>query len=80
MEVKSGRIIGWLLWGLAAMIMLSGCSLLECKDSGGRVDRLKLDTAETWDSYDDRPRLPYTHSGKHGLDDMGVVLKTEKTF
>lgn len=78
--MKGEGIKRWLLWGLAAMLMLSGCSLLESRDSGGRVDRLKLDTGETWDSYDDRPRLPYTHSGKHGLDDLSIMLKTEKTF
>ncbi len=80
MNVKSRGIRRWLAWGLAAMIMLSGCSLLEVKDSGGRVDRIKLDTGESWDTYDDRPRLPHANSGKHGLDDMSIMLKSEKTF
>ncbi len=78
--MKSQEIRGWLAWALAAMIMLSGCSLFEVKDSGGRVERIKLDTGEGWEYYDDRPRLPYANSGKHGLDDLSIMLKTEKTF
>jgi hypothetical protein len=70
----------WLPWALAAMMLVSGCALLESWDSGGRVERLKLDTGESWNSYDDRPRNPYANSGRHGLDDMSIMLKSEKTF
>ncbi len=69
-------------WALGAMVLLSGCSgvLMESKDSSGNVDRLKLDSGESWDSYDDRPRQPYVNSGKHGLDDMNLMLMKEMTF
>ena len=64
------------------MVLVAGCSgvLMEWKDSSGKVERLKLDGGESWDSYDNRPRLPYANSGKHGLDDMSIMLKSEKTF
>jgi hypothetical protein len=67
-------------WALAAMALVSGCALLESRDDGGRVERVKLDAGESWDSYDDRPRHPYVNSGRHGLDDMSIMLKSEKTF
>lgn len=69
-------------WALAAMVLVSGCSgvLMESKDDNGKVERVKLDAGEGWDSYDDRPRQPYVNSGKHGLDDMSIMLKREKTF
>lgn len=80
--LKSRRINRWLPWALAAMLLVSGCSgiLMESKDSSGKVERLKIDSGESWDSYDDRPRQPFVNSGKHGLDDMSIMLKSEKTF
>jgi len=80
MDVKGGGIMRWLPWALAAMVLVAGCALLESKDGSGRVDRLKLDAGERWDSYDDRPRYPGASSGKYGLDDMSIMLKSEKTF
>jgi hypothetical protein len=81
--VTSRRINGWLPWALAAMLLVSGCSgiLLESKKGGGEVDRLKFDAAESWDSYDDRPRYRYSNTNKHGLpEELGIILKSEKTF
>jgi len=77
--LKSRGFRGWLL---AALVLASGCSgiLLESQDQGGKVDRLKLDGTETWDSYDDRPRHPYVKSGKRGVDDIGIMLKSETSF
>jgi hypothetical protein len=82
MDVKVGGIFRWLSWTLAAMVLAAGCSgvLVEKKDSSGTVERVKIDGGESWDAYDDRPRLPYANSGKHGLDDMSIMLKSEKTF
>ena len=80
--MKNRGIKCWLAWALAATVLLSGCSgvLFESKDSGGKVERVKIDGGESWDTYDDRPRLRFTNSKKHGLDDMGLMLKSEKTF
>jgi len=78
--MKDVEIMRWLPWALAAMVLVAGCALLESKDSSGKVDRLKLDTGERWDTYDDRPRYPSANTGKHGLDDMSIMLKSEKTF
>jgi hypothetical protein len=79
-DVK-GRVNVWLLLGvLAAMVLASGCALLEMKDSGGRVERLEIDSGEGWSSYDTRPRDPYANTGKHGMDDMSIMLKSVKTF
>jgi hypothetical protein len=78
---------GWvkkrcLPWLVAAMVVLSGCSgvLMESKDSSGKVDRLRLNSGERWNSYDNKPRQPYAGSGKHGLDDMSLMLLKEMTF
>ena len=78
---------GWvrkrcLPWLVAAIVVLSGCSgiLLESKESSGKVDRLRLDSSASWNSYDDKPRNPYVSSGKHGLDDMNLMLLKEMTF
>jgi len=80
--LKNRGINRWLPWVVAAMLLTSGCSgvLLESKDDSGKVERLKIDSGESWDSYDDRPRHPYVQSGKHGLDDLSIMLKSEKTF
>ena len=71
-----------LAWALAAMVLVSGCSgvLMESKDSSGKVDRLKLESGESWSSYDNKPRDPYVSSGKHALDDMNLMLMKEMTF
>jgi len=82
MDVKGWGIFRWLPWALAMLVLAAGCSgvLLEKKDSSGTVERVKIDGGESWDSYDTRPRDPYASSGKHGLDDMSIMLKSEKTF
>ncbi len=63
-----------------AALVLAGCSgvLMESKQDDGRVDRVKVDGGESWDSYDDKPRYPYTK--KKALDDMSIILKNESTF
>jgi hypothetical protein len=78
--VKGRGMRRLLPWALAAMVLVSGCALLESRDDNGKVERVRLDAGESWDSYDDRPRQPYVNSGKHGLDDMSIMLKSEKTF
>ena len=80
--LRSRGINRWLAWALAATVCLSGCSgvLMESKDSSGKVERVKIDGGESWDTYDDRPRQPFSNSKKHGLDDLGLMLKSEKTF
>jgi hypothetical protein len=39
---------------------------------------VKIDTGESWDSYDDKPRYPFTK--KKSTDDMSIMLKKEATF
>ncbi len=72
---------GWLAGVLATLMLLAGCSgiLFESKGDNGKVDRLKLH-GESWSSYDDRPRDPYINSGRHGMDDMTIMLKSQRTF
>jgi hypothetical protein len=82
MDLK-GWVIKWCLpWLVVAMVLLSGCSgvLMESKDSSGKVDRIRLDSGESWRTYDSKPREPYISSGKHGLDDMSLMLLNEMTF
>jgi len=80
--VKGEGLFRRLPWALAVMVLVAGCSgvLMEKKASSGTVERVKIDGGESWDTYDDRPRLPYANSGKHGLDDMSIMLKSEQTF
>jgi len=80
--LKSRKINRCLAWALAATVLLSGCSgvLFESKGDAGKVERVKIDGGESWDTYDDRPRQPFSNSKKHGLDDLGLMLKSEKTF
>jgi hypothetical protein len=82
MDVKGWVKKRWLPWLVAAIMVLSGCAgvLMESKDSSGRVDRLKLNSGERWNSYDNKPRQPYVSSGKHGLNDMSLLLMKEMTF
>jgi hypothetical protein len=74
-----GRLRRWLA-GVLATLLLAGCSgaLLESKGQDGRVERVKIDGTESWDSYDDRPRYP--SSKKKSQDDLGIMLKRELTF
>jgi hypothetical protein len=58
----------------------SGCSVLQTQDASGRVDRLRLEPGESWDRYDNRPRHPSADSGLRGIDDMSLMLKSQKTF
>lgn len=82
MDVKGWVRKRCLPWLVMAIVVLSGCSgvLMESKDSSGKVDRLRLDGGERWNSYDNKPREPYVSSGKHGLDDMNLMLLKEMTF
>jgi hypothetical protein len=80
--VRSLRIFRWAPWALATMVLMAGCSgvLMESKGSDGHVDRLKLDAGESWSHYDTRPRNPSAPSGRNGLDDMSIMLKSVTTF
>jgi hypothetical protein len=78
--VKDRRIRRWLIGALAAMLLVPGCALLETMDSGGRVERLEIDSGESWSSYDTRPRDPNVNTSKRGMDDMSIMLKSVKTF
>jgi hypothetical protein len=68
------------LWLLAAMVLVSGCSgvLFESKGGAGTSQRLKLDAGEDWGRYDTHPRYPYDK--KSSNDEMSIMLKTLKTF
>jgi hypothetical protein len=74
---------GWgknrvLPWGLAAMVWLSGCSgvLMEKYNSEGQRDRIKIDALD-WKQVDIKPR---SLRDARGLDDISIMLKSEKTF
>ena len=74
---------GWennrgLLWALAAMVWLSGCSgvLMEQYNSEGQMDRIKIDALD-WQKLDAKPR---SLRDARGLDDIAIMLKSEKSF
>jgi hypothetical protein len=75
--LKNGGIKRRLAWALAATVLLSGCSgvLFESKQGG---ESLKIDSAEGWEGYDNHPRYPY--SKRNSNDEMGIMLKSVKTF
>ena len=78
MGLKTIGNIRGLLWGLAALVLLSGCSgvLMEQYNNEGQMDRIKIDTLD-WKKVDARPRSP---NDARGLDDISIMLKSEKTF
>jgi hypothetical protein len=80
--VKGEEIFRRLLWALAVIVLVAGCSgvLMEKKASNGQVDRLKLDAGESWEQYDTKPRDPFASSSKHGMDDISIMLKSLTTF
>ncbi len=68
---------------LAALLLVSGCSgvLMESTDEDGRVSRLKVDTGESWDAYDEKPRPNVNvKSTPKNFDEMSIMLKKEATF
>jgi hypothetical protein len=78
--LKNRVIKRWLAWGLTATVGLSGCSgvLFEAKEGNGKSERLKIDSGEGWESYDNPQRYPY--SKRKSIDEMSIMLKSEKTF
>jgi hypothetical protein len=78
--VNSRGLHRWVLWVMAAMVLGSGCSgvLFESKGVGGTSESLKIDSGESWTSYDTRPRYPYDK--KNSVDEMSIMLKSVKTF
>jgi hypothetical protein len=78
--LKNRGIKRWLAWALALTVLLSGCSgvLFESKGDGGRAESLKLDSGESWESYDTNPR--YRYDRKNSNDEMSIMLKSVKTF
>ena len=69
----------WLGLALAALV-LAGCSgvLMESKQPDGRLERVKIDTGESWEYYDDKPRYPSAH--RKAYDETSIMLKKEMTF
>lgn len=64
-------------------MLMFGCSgvLMESKHDDGRVERVKVDPGESWDTYDDKPRPNATvKSSNKKLEDMSIILKKESTF
>lgn len=80
MDVCGGRF-SWLLALMLAVLVGAGCSgvLFESKHEDGRKDRLKVDQAEGWSTYDDKPRKPDSKA-KKDREPMGIILKEESTF
>jgi hypothetical protein len=78
--LKNRGIKRWLAWALAATVLLSGCSgvLFESKGLRGTSERLKIDSGEGWEAYDNHPRYPYDK--RNSSDEMSIMLKSVKTF
>ncbi|MCX5890339.1 MAG: hypothetical protein NTY36_12905 [Deltaproteobacteria bacterium] len=78
---KRGGKSGWWLALMLAVLVGAGCSgvLYEFKHEDGREDRLKVDQAESWSTYDDKPRKPDSRA-KKDQDARGLILKQESTF
>jgi hypothetical protein len=78
--VKSRGLNRWVPWVMAAMLLGSGCSgvLFESKGGGGTSESLRIDSGESWASYDTQPRYPYDK--KNSNDEMSIMLKSVKTF
>jgi hypothetical protein len=73
----SRKTCGWI--GLAFLLLWgSGCSgvLVEKQLEDGRVDRLKIDGGESWDTYEHRSVYPRTRT----KDEYSIVIKKEATF
>ncbi len=69
--------------GLILLLTVAGCSdvLVEAKRPDGGVERVRVDGGESWTSYDDKPRNPYTKAKKDDpQSDMTIMLKKESTF
>jgi len=80
MGLKNRGIKRWLVWVLAATVLLSGCSgvLFESKGNGGTAEAVKIDSGDGWEDYDTHPRYPYDK--RNSNDEMSIMLKTLKTF
>jgi len=76
--VKGGKRNRVLLWGLTATVCLSGCSgvLMEKLNPEGHMDRIKIDAVD-WKKYDTKRFSP---RDSRGMDDISIMLKSEKTF
>jgi len=69
--------------GLILLLALTGCSdvLVESKRLDGGVERLRVDGGESWTTYDDKSRNPYSKVKKDDpQNDMCIMLKKESTF
>lgn len=76
----AGGLKIWLLILALTALLLAGCSavLLESKQEDGKLSRVKLDTGESWEFYDGKPKNPFDK--KKTYDDMSIMLKQESTF
>jgi hypothetical protein len=65
---------------LAGLLLLGGCSgvLYEKQDDAGRVDRVRLDGGESWNTFDTTPR--YRSNKAKDQDPYCIMLKSEATF
>jgi hypothetical protein len=74
------QTIGFLALILACLVTLHGCGgvIYEMPRENGRVERLRLDTGEGWESYDTTPR--YRSQKPKDLENYSIMLKNEATF
>ncbi len=65
---------------LAGLLFLGGCSgiIYEKPHDSGGVARLRVDSGESWSSYDTTPR--YRSQKAKDQDDLCIMLKNEATF
>jgi len=76
--MAAGKTWGRLGLVFVLLLWVSSCSgvLFEQQLEGGRVDRLKIDGGEGWDTYETRSRYPQTRT----KDEYSIVIKKEATF
>jgi hypothetical protein len=80
-KMSAQKIYGACFVALALLILLvGGCNgvLYEKQKDNGQVERLCIDQGETWDSYNITPR--YYSQNPKDLNDMSIMLRTERTF
>lgn len=66
---------------LGLLWFVAGCAdgvLFQKQHADGRVDRLRLDSAEGWSEYDTTPR--YRSTKPKDQDGYGIVMMNEATF
>ncbi len=81
MIMKGKKILMWLALVAAVTLFVVGCAdgiLFEKQREDGGMQRLRLDSGESWDTFDTTPR--YRSQKARDNDDYSIMLKNEATF